>query len=164
MLSRHAVVIVVSLGGALLAGCAPDVPRAALGDHPERLDGIWHVEMRADHALPLGRDAARLPPALGDVAILQSPAGLAGAGLPGPATHQGTWTMNLRPFGVAAGQAPQVQVLSARLFGDSVQMVLGTGEGRVLMRGTLAGDSILGGWSYETRFGGADGRFRMSRR
>jgi len=146
----------------LFAACGVAGGRPARPDHPERLDRRWALDLRLEEPLALRGDTLTAGTVRGEIALIDNPA-VRGALVAGRPTHFGVYTADFAPFGftVATGGIPTA---AARLLGaDSVEISLDPADGRaVVLRGRLAGDSIVGHWRYEAgRSAAAAGRFVM---
>lgn len=151
----------------LFAACT--APSRA-GEEPagaRMLDGLWAVEFIVETPLRPGHPPPQRS-VRGEVALLHDSAlHPRPTGLSGPPTHSGSYTTRFRPLGFEVRETGAVPALLARLSpADSVEIALQPDhEDPLLMRGSLAGDSIAGRWSYYQRRGGAaSGSFVMRRR
>ncbi len=147
---------------ALLAACGGGVGRSARADHPERLDRRWAIDLRLEEPIELRGDTAAAGTVRGEIALIdnRAPRSSLVAGQP---THFGVYAADFAPFGFTAS-AGRIPTAAARLLGpDSVEISLDPAGGQaVMLRGKLAGDSIVGRWRYDAgRSAGAAGRFVM---
>ena len=153
---------------ATLGACAgPDVERLrALDDAAAlRLVGVWDVRFHLDRPLMLAAPTKQRDVA-GTIALIEDRAdGVSYASLPA-ALHKGTYDVDFSPLGFTTRAGSSVPEAVGRTAGDSVDIVLAPGAGRlsVALHGRFGGDSVTGTWTVTSRQVGGGGRFVMQRR
>ena len=158
----HALAGAVVLAAALVACRGADAARAHTLDEPaaRRLVGTWDARFRSDRPdSAAGLGGARATETRGTIALVEDRAGTAYPDVP-LALHAGAYDVDFRPLGFDPHVADEPPTAVATTLGaaaggrtpDSVLVVLspqGGGRGvtrAVVLRGRLAGDSVVGHW------------------
>jgi hypothetical protein len=112
-----------------------------------RLEGTWTLTARLERPSRLTLPVVDTPPVTGLLSLIGAESSAEPiAGLSGPPTHYGVFACDFASFGFELRTEPPEPVALARLVGDSVEVVLGTGDRVVHLAGRLAGDSVAGVW------------------
>ncbi|HYJ80030.1 MAG TPA: hypothetical protein VEW03_10535 [Longimicrobiaceae bacterium] len=152
---------------AVTAACERSEPESAPHDAPAPLTGTWALELRLERPPQLLVDTAAVWPVRGEVVLL--PESGRASETPHRATHYGSHTVDVRPFGISLRGRGRVPTAVAWPAADSVQLTLDPDApgGGLSLAGRLAGDSAAGRWWWHgpgQGSAGASGRFVLRRR
>lgn len=135
-----------------------------------RVTDAWDADFALDRQPLTGAAsgaAATRPRARGMLALIPSSRTDHDPALPGPSTHSGVYAIDFRPLGfIPRGAGPVPTLVATAIAPDTLVGLLPADgdEGALLFRGTVAGDSVTGTWSYGGHaLGGWSGRFVLRR-
>ena len=136
----------------LAAACERGTPRRGDAALETRATGVWDVALALDRT-PLGLAGPDEPPRSGHgtLALIPSTRRDRAAALPGPTTHAGVYDIDFRPLGFAPQAAGPIATLVATVAAPDtvvVRLPAAASDGHLVLRGTMAGDSVVGRWSY----------------
>ncbi|MGZ8378757.1 MAG: hypothetical protein ACXWZS_08090 [Gemmatirosa sp.] len=132
--------------------CERGTPRRGDPALETRATGVWDVALALDRT-PLGLAGPDEPPrsGRGTLALIPSMRHDRVAALPGPTTHAGVYDIDFGPLGFAPRAAGPVATLVAAVAAPDtvvVRLPAGAVDAHLVLRGTMAGDSVVGRWSY----------------
>ena len=138
---------------------SPDAPRSA------DLSGTWDIRLRLERPVVLASDTEHSPKEVhGDFAFVSNHARRDRYPEIGIPNYYGSYDIDFAPFGFASGTSGDPPSALATLFDrDSVLIVLDATntELTLTLRGSISGDSVVGGWTASSRHVGGGGSFAM---
>jgi hypothetical protein len=163
---RNRLSLLMLAGLSLAISACADGPSRSEGAHDD-IEGLWTVTVRLTSPSRLTISVDEAQPISGELALIRAEhASSTTSGFSGPPTHFGAYRIDFGAFGVDPPLEQEVPSAVFRIFGDSVEATLGSGERPIHMAGRLAGDSVGGAWWQPGghAVGAATGTFVLLRR